>query len=463
MPGCKSSKMKLIKFVIFLLSFCHLALSQENSYLIRNVSILKVEEGLMQPDVSVLIRRGEIMAIFPKDRPIPLNGVEVIEGKGKYLIPGLAEMHAHIPTPADGNDTLVRETLLLYLSNGITTIRGMLGAPYHLQLREAVQKGEILGPRIFTSSPSLNGNSIPDEQKAREKVTQYKTEGYDFLKLHPGIKLSVFDEIVQTARAVGIPFSGHVSVAVGINHALEARYASIDHLDGYIEGLVPARLKLDPASNGFFGFNFTDQLDVGMADTLAAKTKAQGVWVVPTQSLFDRWLSPEDPQILANAPEMQYMDPKTRYAWVQTKTSFIKDQNYSANKYNRYRTARYVLLQALRKAGVNFLLGSDAPQVFNVPGFSIQHEMQGLAAAGLSNLDILRSGTINPAKFFNQQEKFGSIAAGKSADLILLEHNPLDDIRHTEHIAGVMVRGQWLSRARIDQELAIIARKYQTK
>ena len=454
------SKMQRIKLLLVCLITGLSLFAQTGDFIIRNVSILKVEEGIMQPGMTVIVRKGEIAAIFPQDRPVPLQNLTVIDGKGKYLVPGLAEMHAHIPTPVEGDDALVKETLFLYLSNGITTIRGMLGAPYHLQLREAVHKGDMLGPRIFTSSPSLNGNSIPDVETAKLKVTQYKNDGYDFLKLHPGLKLDVFNAITQTAKSVGIPFSGHVSILVGIDRALDAQYSSIDHLDGYAEGLVPASLQLDPASNGFFGFNFTDQMNVGLAEALAKKTKTKSVWVVPTQSLFDRWLSPDDPQRLATAPEMQYMDPKTRYAWVQTKTGFIKDKAYSAAKYARYRTARYVLLQALHNAGVNFLLGSDAPQVFNVPGFSIQHEMQGLASAGLPNADIIRSGSINPAIFFNQKNQFGSIEAGKAADLVLLNANPLEDISSMAKIAGVMVRGQWLSREKIDSELQKMAQKY---
>lgn len=437
--------------------------SQSPGYLIKNVSVLHVTTGVMQPGMSVLVRGGEIISLFPQERTIPMTNLTVIDGNGKYLVPGLAEMHAHVPTPVENSDELVRETLFLYLSNGITTIRGMLGAPYHLQLRTAIDKGEILGPRLFTSSPSLNGNTVPDVKTATEKVTQYKKDGYDFLKLHPGIKLDVFNEIVNTAKQVGIPFAGHVSIWVGINRALEAQYASIDHLDGYAEGLVPARIKVDPAANGFFGFNFTEHFDPDLAAALATMTKTKDVWVVPTQSLFDRWLSPEDPQLLANAPEMNFMDPKTRYAWVQTKTTFIKDKEYSVAKYDKYRSMRLALLQALHKAGVKFLLGSDAPQVFNVPGFSIQHEMQGLAAAGVPILDILRSGTIHPAQFFKQQATFGSIEVGKAADFILLGRNPLADIRHMQDIAGVMVRGTWLSRADLDERLAKIALKYSNK
>jgi hypothetical protein len=398
----------------------------------------------------------------PADEVIPEPNVSVIDGTGKFLMPGLAEMHAHIPVAKEGDDKLVRETLFLYLANGITTIRGMLGAPYHLELKKQVAKGGVLSPRIYTSSPSLNGGTVQSEAEARQKVTQYQKDGYDFLKIHPGIKRSVFDQIVQTANEVDISFSGHVPTAVGIDHALASNYASIDHLDGYIEGLVPETAEVHPDSGGFFGYRFTDLADETKIGALARTTDRQDVWIVPTQSLMVRWLSPKSGAELMSAPEMQYMDPATLYSWRLSKDNLIKEnQPYSEAQYERYIALREKILLALHEAGVNFLLGSDAPQVSHVPGFSIHHEMQALADAGLSPYAILESGTINPARFFKEQHKYGTVEQGKAADLILLHANPLVDIKNMQHQAGIMVRGKWLPQGIIEARLNRIRARYE--
>jgi hypothetical protein len=373
-------------------------------------------------------------------------------------MPGLAEMHAHIPTPQNGDDTEVRNVLFLYLSQGVTTIRGMLGDPYHLGLRQEVAGNKILGPRIFTSSPSMNGNSIKTPAEARQKVTKYKEEGYDFLKIHPGVKREVFDTLAKVAKALNLPYSGHVPVEVGIRHALASRYASVDHLDGYLEGLVPAEVMTQNPNGGFFGFNYLPQADEKAIEAPAAETKRQGIWVVPTQTLFTRWFSPTDANLLANEPEMQYMPSKTLFQWRQSKQS-LTGGGYTPESWQRFITLRQKLMRALQKAGVDFLLGSDAPQVFNVPGFSLHHEIQSMADAELSPYFILQSGTANPARFFGRSGEFGTIQVGASADFILLEANPLEKVSNTGKQVGVMLRGRWLSKAFIEAELKKIAER----
>ncbi|MBT8293291.1 MAG: amidohydrolase family protein, partial [Eudoraea sp.] len=221
-------KLFIIGAVLSLIS-CNQAQDKisDTAILISNVTIIDVVTGDLISDRQIVVDSGKIKKIVAK---LENNEVykTVIDGQGKYALPGLAEMHAHIPSPPT-SEVRTEETLFLYLSNGITTIRGMLGHPSHLELREAAEQGDLLSPRIFTSSPSLNGNSVITTEEARDKVTAYKNDGYDFLKIHPGIKRNVFDELVKTANEVGISFSGHVPVDVGIERALKSKYASIDH------------------------------------------------------------------------------------------------------------------------------------------------------------------------------------------------------------------------------------------
>lgn len=403
----------------------------------------------------VVVDSGIIVRIAPT---IEIRGgVETIDGSNKYLLPGLAEMHAHIPSPQWGRSN-INETLFLYLSNGVTTIRGMLGHPLHLELREQAEKNEILSPRIFTSSPSVNGNTVKTREEAIEKITAYKEAGYDFLKMHPGLQQEIFDQIVSTANEVGIPFAGHVSVDVGIRNSLNAGYATVDHVDGFLEGLVPESAGVTPTENGFFGFDFTELADVDKIDDLVRLSKEKKVWVVPTQSLFERWFSPLDPDSLAATPEMAYMPKSTIESWVRSKKSLIEGDNFNAQKWEKFDQIRKSLIHELQQNGHGLLLGSDAPQVYNVPGFSIHHEIQGMLNAGVTPLQAIQAGTINPAKYFKKEGQFGELVEGASADFLLLNSNPLENIASLRNHEGVMVRGKWLSRNQINQRLTEIAK-----
>lgn len=439
-------------------SSCFSQTGEVRDFVIANVHVIPMHVAGTWPDRDVYVRDGRILTVTEHGKNSPPGEFTEIDGTGKYLLPGLAEMHAHIPVPQEGDDSYVRETLFLYLTNGITTIRGMLGDPYHLDLRQQVADGEIPGPRIYTSSPSLNGRTVQSPTQAREKVQQYARDGYDFLKIHPGIQLEVMEELVQTAQEVGISFAGHVPADVGIERAIAYGYASIDHADGYVEGMTPEGT--DRAAGGFFGSEFVDIADRHKLGPLCRETAENDIWIVPTQSLFTRWISPERPEAMIQQPEMQYMPPHIRFSWISSKAGILNSEDYSQENYADFIALRHDILRCLHEAGVQFLLGSDAPQVFNVPGFSIQHEMQAMADAGIPVRTILESGTVNPARFFSATDVFGHIDEDLSADLILLEANPLDDIRHMESIAGVMVRGKWLSREEIDVRLSEIAVKY---
>ena len=433
-----------MKRIVFLLAICMGAFVDSihaQSIVLADVYVVNSREGSVMGPMHILITDGKIVDISRDENLKSRPGVEVIDGKGSYAVPGLSEMHAHIPSPNQG-DGYTMDVLFLYLSNGITNIRGMLGHPNHLKLRQQAIDNEILSPRIYTSSPSLNGSSIPSEEVARQKVREYAAAGYDFLKIHPGIKLDVFREVVRVADEQGIEFSGHVPVDVGIKRALEFGFGTIDHVDGYLEGLVPEEARVNPNDNGFFGYNFTDLADEENMGGLVALTRQQRVWVVPTQSLFDRWFSPLDADKLAKGPEMKFMPQSTVADWVRSKKELIGSDGYSEERWERFNSIRLRLIRELHANGYGLLLGSDAPQVFNVPGFSIHHEIAGMKNAGLSNADILRSGTLNPAIYMGMEGQFGELVRGSSADVLLVKSNPIEDISALKQVEGVMVRGQ---------------------
>lgn len=421
----------------------------ETALLIQNVNIVDVREGTIQQNHQVVIDSGRIQEVA-KSVDNASYYSNIFEGGGQYLMPGLAEMHAHIPQPPTSQQR-TEDVLFLYLSNGITTIRGMLGHPDHLDLREKAESGEILSPRIFTSSPSMNGNSVTSEEEADTKVRQFEKDGYDFLKIHPGIQRPVFDQLVATANEVGISFAGHVPVDVSIRHALESRYASIDHVDGYLEGLVPESVNANPSDNGFFGYNFTPLADSSKIDELVALSKANGVWVVPTQSLYTKWFAPADVDSLLALPEMKYMRQETLDNWRQVKQNTMN--GFDETQWQQFIEIRKQLIKALANNGHGMLLGSDAPQLFNVPGFSIHQEMADMAEAGMTNLQIIQSGTLAPAVFFGLGDEFGEVKEGLAADLILVKGNPFDDLTALKQLSGVFRQGKWYAKTEIDATL----------
>jgi imidazolonepropionase-like amidohydrolase len=422
-----------------------------------DVTVIPMDRERTIPRQTVVIRGGRIVAMGPSERVrVPAGGVKV-DGRGKFLIPGLAEMHAHIP---GGNtpDSIVERTLFLYVSGGITTIRGMLGHQRHLDLRARAARNELLSPTIYTSGPSLNGNSVPTPGAAARIVAEQKTQGYDFLKIHPGIGGEAFDTLAATAKRVGIRFAGHVPLEVGLARALETGYATIDHLDGYVEAMVREGSPVTAAESEFFGLNLGGHLDESKLPSLVEATREARVWNVPTQVLMENLMPGVSVEALQQRPEMRYVSRKTLSEWAGFKNSLLTEARSTPEVARRTMEVRQKLIKALYAGRAGLLLGSDAPQLYNVPGFSIHRELQSLVAAGLTPYQALETGTRNIAVFFGTASTTGTIAVGKRADLVLLDANPLLDVKNTTRRAGVMLRGRWLPKAEIERRLAGIAK-----
>ncbi len=421
-----------------------------------DVTVIPMDRERKVPGQTVLVRGERIVEIGPVARvKLPDGGVRV-DGQGKFLIPGLAEMHAHLPG-GQASDTEVERTLFLYVAGGITTVRGMLGHPRHLGLRERTARGELLGPTIYTSGPSLNGNSIPTPAAAAKAAVEQKQAGYDFLKIHPGVSREAFDTLVATAHRVGIPFAGHVPEDVGLARALEARYATIDHLDGYIEAMLREGSPVSASESAFFGMNLGEQLDESKLSGLVEATRRAGVWNVPTEVLLENLTVAGSSRELARRPEMRFVSPQTLAQWAGVKDGIVAETGSTPESVRRMIETRRRLIKALHAAGAGLLLGSDAPQIYNVPGFSIHRELESLVASGLTPYQALETGTRKVATFFGTEEQTGTIEKGKRADLVLLDADPLADIGNTARRSGVMVRGRWLPRREIEQRLAEVA------
>jgi imidazolonepropionase-like amidohydrolase len=420
--------------------------SRQREIVFTAVNVVPMNSEKIMENSMVIVKDGKVTAIGKKLK----YGKDalVIDAKGKYLIPGLAEMHAHVPP--NENVESHKEVLFLFASNGITTIRGMLGHPKHLELRSLINSGEVFGPRFYTTGPSFNGLSVKTAERGAAMVREQKAAGYDYLKLHPGLTKETFAAISGTAKEVGIPFAGHVSFGVGVWRAIDAGYSSIDHMDGFVEAMVPGIESMVEQQTGLFGMFVADKADVSVIPKLMKGLKEKNIWVVPTQSLADRWFAADftGDEFLKD-PDSKYMDKKTVTQWIDAKKNLMANPQYDAKKIDDFIKLRRKLIYECQQNGVGLLLGCDAPQIFNVPGFSTHNELKYLVDSGLTPYQALLTGTVNVAKYLNLTDA-GTIKAGAVADLVLINGNPLTDITNTKKVEGVMVQGRWLSKSEIE-------------
>jgi imidazolonepropionase-like amidohydrolase len=318
----------------------------------------------------------------------------------------------------------------------------MQGLLPHLELKSRIARGDLLGPRLWVPGPPLTGNSAPTPEAGRRMVEEQHAAGFDHLKIHEGLSLETYDTIVATAKRLGMRFAGHVPDAVGVYHALESGQASIEHLDNYVETI-----------------GGPDSADDARLTKVVAATCAARAWTVPTLALWETFYGTEDSMTLANREELRYVPQAWRANWAQQLAQMRRGAP-SVEKRLITLALRRKILKALQTAGCPIALGTDSPQLYSVPGFSIEREMRSMAAAGLTSQQILSEATHQPARYFGAEQEFGSVAQGQRADLLLLNANPLADLRNIARRAGVMVNGRWLPEADIQARLERIAAAY---
>lgn len=418
----------------------------------QDISILTMETDQILDNQTIVVENGIVEWVGPSGEADHPAGAEVVTGNF-YVMPGLAEMHAHIPQPASGEQAM-EDALNLYLSQGITTIRGMLGHPAHLELRDQAAAGEIDSPRIFTSGPSFSSGSVESTEQAREMVRQQAEAGYDLLKFHPGISVPEFRVITDEANRIGIEFSGHISHDVGLERSLDAGQGTIDHLDRYMEFLAENPADRDDPNIIYFGYDLAYDVDESRIEEAAKRTADAGVWNVPTHTLLHNVFNPDlSVDMMRTWPGMQYISEATLDNWSTFVGALRNSEAYDADKAQRFLDIRDELLLALHKAGAGLMLGADAPQIFNPPGFAAHRELKLIIEAGLTPFEALKTGTVNVAEYLEETGRSGIIADGARADFILLRSNPLESVPFQDHIEGVVSEGVYYSRDRLDEML----------
>jgi imidazolonepropionase-like amidohydrolase len=424
-----------------------------------NVNVIPMENEQLLEGRTVVVNNGLIETVGPASSvQIPVDATK-IDGTGKYLMPGLADMHVHNWSESE---------FVLFLANGVTTIRNMWGAPQHLQWRSKIEKGELLGPTIYTAGPLLDGDPpiwegstvVTTPEEAERAVTEQKEAGYDFIKIYNHLSLEVFDAIMAAAKKHEIPVAGHVPDAVGLDHFLNMGVLCNEHLTGYREMLEtedsPVRGKNDLPSR----IKRWNHIDDSKIPEVVDATVSAGLWNCSTIVVYQTYVSPAEANELYNLPEMKYVDPLTKASWDPSQDFRSKDLTADDFVLIKKGTALMVKLTgALHNAGAKLVLGTDTPNPFVIPGFSIHRELTNLVDAGLSPYEAIRAGTSSAAEFFGV-DTFGTIAEGKRADLLLLKENPLQDVANITKREGVMVRGRWLPEQELQKQLENLAASY---
>lgn len=469
----------MIRALFLLAASCAAA----QSIIIKNVTVIDATGVPASKPLSVAIEGDRISAIEKKIKHVPHRAL-VIDGKGKFLIPGLWDMHIHLGSPDIFFPLLV--------ANGITGVREMFtGIPMpvirqwstRFDVPRIVAPGFLDGPPLLWNGPPPPGAiAVATAEDGRMAVLALARSGVDFLKLYSSVPRDAYFGIVEEAHAIGIPFAGHVPEAVSPLEASEAGQHSEEHLNGILlacstreEELRAARvaMMLDRSISGEERMRELAFPDSEMLNESYDEQKAQnlfktfvrnGTWQTPTLSLLEGFARAREDDFVHD-PRRKYLLKAWAEQWDPRKTFFLKDLSEKDYGLLEARVqallARYEkLVGDMHRAGVEFLAGTDANGPNPVyPGFGLHEELKLLVKSGLTPMEALESCTRNAAMYFGELGSRGTVEKRKAADLVLLDANPLEDIGNTEKIDAVIMRGRYYSRADLDRMLAGVAER----
>lgn len=438
------------------------------SLAITNVTVIPMTRDTALTNQTVIVENGRIAAIVPSRGARIPTGARRIDGTGKYLVPGLADMHTHLYSDEYIPHSLAPRELAIMLANGVTTARLMIGTPEQLTLRKAVMDGSVLGPQLWLASPQLTGRQstnayvVTTPEQARAAVDSSADAGYDLIKITNFITLPVYDAIIAEARTRRIPVDGHVNLEVGVAHALESQQG-IQHLDGYFEAALAdsAPMRVSVTQYEVYrlrNWKSLDYIDDRKVHDIAVATARSGVYSTPTLTLFNSAfaINETDEQIQAR-PDWQVIPEEMRSLYLQNRTRYWNPANDSVRtpaRRERYLQVRSQLVKGISDAGGKLMIGSDSPDFFMAYGWTVHREMASFVAAGLTPWQALEAATRNPAEFLGAGADWGTVQVGRRADLLLLTADPRSDIGNTTKIDAVAIGGRWITKQQLDAMLA---------
>lgn len=483
--------------LLFFLLVPPLAAQQEPTTIIQDVAIIDVEEGSVAEHRSVVIRDGRIAAIGAAEEVTAPADAEVVDGSGKYLIPGLWDMHTHLLWSTDATEHLFTDmpeaaetwtlwqeyygpALDLLIANGVTGIRDMWGnLEVVRRVRREAAAGERLAPRISVAGGLVDGPPalwpglviVATPLEAREAVDSLFAAGAQFIKIRNRVQPEVFHTLVERAQELGLPVVGHVPWLVPAADASDAGQASIEHATGLAEGCsvvgeelidlnrrilaaadADERATLDSLESRFFERTLSTQ-QPDQCRALLRRLAQNGTWLVPTLVLEMGFRGQTSDTAGTGEPLLRYIHSAWRAGWVPENSPYGQKTSEGYAYRQRMHERRTKITAMAAEEGLQIMAGSDTPNAFVFPGFALHEELELLVEAGLTPLQALQSATINPARFLTAADSLGTVEEGKMADLVILDGNPLEDIRHTRRIHAVVLDGHVLRRDVLDRLL----------
>ena len=460
-----------------LISFCTLTLSapaQTVSIAFVDVNVVPMDREAVLAHHTVLVKGGKIVAVGPNSSVTIPRDAQRIEGRNRYLMPGLADMHMHFMRPMAAADRALNGSIgsespnfaeenpvlaLLFVANGVTSVRNTWGHPEILAFEKEIAAGRVLGPHIYSSGPVTDGTpaewhgsrSVANAEQGREAVREDKQAGYIAIKVYDYLSKEAYEAIVAEAQKEGLPVIGHVPDAVGMSGVLAAHQYSIEHIEFPLLAILSDKAKQPPSDADLVKYP-----DLTKLPDLAQKMKAAGTWLCPTLVAYRiprtdaAWLEQE--KFVPSAILARY---GKAYA-SENRTPVIDPLNSSEAQ-----PIYFAIVGALHKGGVGLLLGTDAHKPNALPGFSLHEELASFVVAGLTPYEAIRAGTSDAARFLHRETEFGTVAVGLRADLILLTANPLDDVGNVQKREGVMIQGNWLTEDVLKSKLERLSRTNQ--
>lgn len=420
--------------ILFFISFS-ISNAQTKIISFENVNVIPMNTDTIIMNQRLIIANGKILKIEPTSKEIT-NKIDIkIQASGKYLIPGLVETHYHLQ-----ND--IENEFKLLIANGITSARNM--AEYkgqdHIKIREQAKKNLILSPHYYTTGPYLTRDHLSSIDAVEKVVNNHKEKGYDYLKIAGNLPKNIYLKLLELAQKEKIEIVGHGQRELPLEYSL--RIKSIAHIEEFMNV-----------------FNEEQRSSIVLLNKAAKEIKTSGIYVSPTLGIFEmisRYADKNKSTTLAKDKNIKYLPKHYSDYWksdkvnYRTKEWFTSEESLVRLEKELEWQKEFTLL--LHNQGVPLMAGSDTYGLF-LPGFSLHHELELINSSGLSTYETLKTATVNPARYLNTIAQSGTINEGKLADMVLLDKNPLEDIRHTKTISGVVIKGKWLDRKELNKIL----------